>query len=131
MLARTAISMSVAVLSLVNGGCFTGRVSLIGAGDDRVVVDGEVVLTSGNRSLLELLRAKVNASRLGENASPEDQPLVIVDGIVMTDGPRSLAEIPASHAQAVVTMRGIEAVPVHGSKAEGGAIIVQTRRGRQ
>jgi len=130
MIAEPRISLPMAALWLVTCSCASSRMALSGSPDGRVIVDGEEVLTAGDQNLLELLRRKATAYRLGEQAPADEQPLVLVDGVTMTDGARSLAGIPAFHVASVSLLRETEAVPLYGPRARKGAIIVRTRQGR-
>jgi hypothetical protein len=90
-------------------------------------VDGEPVSTAGDVNLLEVLRRKYTPLRLGEYASAEDRPLVIVDGVIQT-GLYRLADMPAFHVANVQRLSGPEAMLFYGARARAGAIIVKTRQ---
>ena len=130
MIANNRISLPIATLLLLVCGCASSRMALESSPAHRVIVDGEEVVTVGHENLLELLRRKATAYRLGEQAPADEQPLVVVDGITMMDGALALASIRAFHVASVSLLRQTEAVPVYGPRARKGAIIVNTRRGR-
>jgi hypothetical protein len=120
---------AVTILLAVSGCAFSaGRADPEQPGDLRyVIVDGERVPTAGEESLLELLRRKLTARQLGENAArPQDEPAVFLDGVLL-NGIYRLAEIPAFHAQCVQRLRGPQAVPHYGPRARSGAIVISTR----
>ncbi len=129
MLQNCRISLAIAAVSVIASSCGTGRASFSVQGENRVTVNGEAVPTTGEENLLAVLRRKASAYRLGEQSSPDDQPLVLVDGVAMMDGARSLNDIPASHVQSVTLLRPAAAVPAYGSRARKGAIVIKTRRG--
>jgi hypothetical protein len=122
--------MAITLLGLVAGGCASGRVTTPVGSANSIIVNGESVQTSETQTVLEVLSAKVPASLLSETAPSDDQPIVLLDGVVLVDGVPSLGTIAAFHVVSVSTMRATEAVPLHGSKARNGAIVVKTKRGR-
>jgi hypothetical protein len=94
-----------------------------------VYVNHEQVWTQGNDNVLDLLRRKVAAFRLGERAPlVGEQPLVVVDGVLAVDGVRTLAGIPAFHAESIETIHPPQAMARYGAMAVRGAILVTTRR---
>jgi hypothetical protein len=107
-------------------GCATGG-ARVASSDAHVQVDSVPVAVAGNPTLLELLRRATFAGRLGEDAPPQDRPLVVIDGVIQLDGTAALASIPALQVGSVTTMRGARAVALYGPKAAAGAIVVRTR----
>lgn len=93
------------------------------------VIDGRPVYASTN-NLLEALRPLISPSRLRlTGAFPEDEPLLVVDGVRLVDTARSLAGIRAADMRRVTTLSGREAFLRFGHVANKGAIIVETRTG--
>ncbi|MGH7551930.1 MAG: hypothetical protein ACREMQ_02755 [Longimicrobiales bacterium] len=122
----------VAVGAHVWSGCATSATpSPADAGpSDYVIVDGKAVPATGN-SLLEVLRGAVTPHRLALHAdSPEEEPLVVLNGAVVSGAFRRLAEIAPRDVRRVATLRSAEAYQRYGPRAYRGAIIVETRDGR-
>jgi hypothetical protein len=120
-------SLTTSVVCLLACGCASGRMALTANPEQCVIVNGEAVSTAGTQNLLEVLRRKATAFRLGEQRPPDETPLVLVDGTAMTDGVRALAGIPATDVASVSFLRASDAVPRYGRTANHGAIIIQTR----
>lgn len=94
-----------------------------------VVVDGRQV-HAGERSLLQLLHCCTSTLRLGEGeGNVASGPLVFVDGVRVV-GVLRLADIPAVQAERVEILRPLEALPIYGSRARNGAILVWSRADR-
>lgn len=116
----------IAVLALLVSGCTTRRPPAPNP-VHLVVVNGEEVAAPGSESLREVLQRKATAFRLGEQTPPAEWPLLVVDGVPMIDGLRSLDRIPALHVKRVTLLRAVQATPQYGPRAHYGAIIVTTR----
>ena len=59
----------------------------------------------------------------------DETPLLIVDGMQAGDI-GYLSQIPASDVHAIHILRAEEAEPLYGLRAAGGAIVVETKRGK-
>ena len=94
-----------------------------------IVVDGDSVSVYSGDSLLDVLRRRLPPAALGEHAmTPNDEPAVIVDGI-MRPGIRWLAGVTAQDIASVQRVRSVSAFHDYGASSRVGAIIVKTRRG--
>ncbi|HSL71958.1 MAG TPA: hypothetical protein VK864_17040 [Longimicrobiales bacterium] len=92
-----------------------------------LLVNGKAV-SSQNRNLAEVLMGAAAPHRIGAYAMTRgEEPLVVIDGIVMADGLRAVAAVPAFQVANVEILRMAEAVPRFGSLARNGAIVVRTR----
>jgi hypothetical protein len=95
---------------------------------DCVLINGEEVITTGDKTLLELLRGRVTPARILEPNPPEEQPLVMIDGTATVNGIDALAGMPAYRAFSVTILRAAEAFQRYGERAYRGAVIVRTKQ---
>ncbi len=94
-----------------------------------VVIDGHPV-EPGADNLLQALRGVIPPSRLGlTSRDPNDEPLLVVDGVRLIGTVRTLAGLRAAEVKRVTTLRGTDAYTRFGPDAEKGVIIVETRTG--
>ena len=82
-----------------------------------------------NDNLHDWLRRYLPMYRLGGGTGLRKQPAVVVDGVIMGNGVRTLSEIRASDVSSVTILRSLDATTLYGTIAGGGAIIVETNRG--
>ncbi len=128
MSAAMRLAVATVALWLIPGGCAFGSRSAWPVNvRDCLLVNGERVPTAGAQDLLQLLRRKVTGQQIGEG-SYRGGPLVLVDGVTMSDGVRSLAGLSVIEVVSVDVLRPVEAAARYGQAAGNGAIVVQTRR---
>lgn len=96
-----------------------------------VTIDRKPVRSDGSANLLELLTRNVSPFRLGLlGASPDDHPVVVIDGVLVSDGARAIATLSSHTVDSVTILRPTAAVARLGARGAHGAILVTTRSGR-
>ncbi len=94
------------------------------------LLNGAIIPSEGKNDLLNVLRSYVSPLRLALSAtSPDDQPVVVLDGVILHGGVLRLSEIPPRHVASVAVLRPNDATPYYGNRARNGAILVKTIRG--
>lgn len=119
----------VGALTMATGAAFSTPARAQCAGRQlEVVVNQRSVRIDGATDLLQLLRRHISAYRLslGE-VSPDDQPLVVLDGLGLFGGVRRLTDIPMQDVQSITVLRPLDAMTRYGPRAGKGAIEVATK----
>ena len=93
-----------------------------------LIVNQRSVRIDGATELLQLLRRHMSTYRLSlGDVSPDDQPLVVLDGLGLFDGMRRLADIPVQDVQSITVLRPLDALTRYGPRAGKGAIEIATK----
>jgi len=111
--------------------------------DGRRVVDQQAIEQSGARTAWEALQRTVPffAFRTNSRGRPtrvehrgrssivlRDQPLILVDGVEVSDV-AALGAMPASDLRDIEVLTGVDATTYHGTNATNGVIRIRTRVG--
>ena len=113
-----------------------------GPGDRKIITEDMIAHTGASNAWDVLRREEPQMSfRQDEHGQPtrmeqrgqtsmvlSDAPLVFLDGARLTDW-RTLKEIPASSLQRIEILNSIEGTTLYGTDAEGGVILIITKRG--
>lgn len=83
-------------------------------------------LTAGQDQGGQPTRVRIQEPR---SLNADETPLLVVDGVQMTDL-SYLMQISASQVHLIRILRAEAAEPLYGLRAAGGAIVVETKRGR-
>jgi outer membrane cobalamin receptor len=110
---------------------------------DRKVITEEMIAHTGATTAWDVLRREEPQMTFRETPQGQptrmeqrgqtsialsDAPLVFVDGTRLSDW-RTLREIPASSLHEIEILNSIDATTLYGTDAEGGAIVITTKRG--
>jgi outer membrane cobalamin receptor len=111
----------------------------ISSSGEKAITAAEIQ-TSGARNAWEALR-RLTHLQLGQfdiglgppspagHRGSQIPPLVVVNGVLLLDGVRGLAHLPAEEIASMRVLTASAAAPRYGTAAGGGAIIIETRRG--
>ncbi len=110
---------------------------------DEIVIDSARIVQLGARTAWEAVKRGAPQLHYQENSSGEPQqiqqrgraslyldqtPLLIVDGVKILDI-SALQEIPAEQVSVIHILTGLAATTEYGTRAGGGAIVVETKKG--
>jgi TonB-dependent SusC/RagA subfamily outer membrane receptor len=91
--------------------------------------DGEVALTGDLIKVGESkgVRVRLKEEVAGKLNADGPKPLIIVDGVIMSD-PDAIADLPPDEIESIEVIKGGAAEALYGERAAGGVILVTTKR---
>lgn len=91
-------------------------------------VNGTTMNVPAGYSVLEAVRATPTAGTLRARSAISGDPLYVVDGVSIENGPAMLRVMRVCDVESIELLRPLDAFARYGLPAGGGAIVVRTRR---